>query len=173
MDSPVYVHPLGLSCGGYRPTAIERLAVSPNATLFSAAMSDPTGVCSSLTTISTFSLSPYLSIHSSFSPLRVHVSIHLPNSSCCSYLFLDAARLLYPSAPLSLSLSLLVTKSRLFWSHMGGLSNETYKTNTSPKVGQVPIGGGSKISQDNQNEEFFSDLGFDLFYFSIRWCIYI
>lgn len=66
-----------------------------------------------------------LSIRSSFSPLRVHVSIHLPNSSCCSYLLLDAAHLLYP-------LSLFLSLSRLpstgyFGSHVGGLSNETYK----------------------------------------------
>lgn len=78
LDSPVYVHPLGLSCGGYRPTAIERLAVSPNATLFSAAMSDPTGVCSSLTTISTLSLSLaiYLSVPLSLRSVSTYPSIY-------------------------------------------------------------------------------------------------
>ena len=127
MDSPVYVHPLGLSCGGYRPTAIERLAVSPNATLFSAAMSDPTGVCSSLITISTLSLSLFPSIYpflflSAPCP-RIHpftqlLLLFIPTPRCST--------LALSTLSLSLSLSRLPSTG-YFGSHVGGLSNETYK----------------------------------------------
>ena len=75
-----------------------------------------------------------LSIRSSFSPLRVHVSIHLPNSSCCSYLLLDAAHLLYPLS-LSLSLSLgYQVQVILGATWVGCLTRRT--RNTSSKVGQ-------------------------------------
>ena len=110
-------------------------AVSPNATLFSVAMSDPTGVCSSLTTMASLSLSPCPSIHPFTYSVYLFVSLSLSHSLSRGRF---SVRPLLPTTPLdalaspshrfTTVASLPNTRSPwVIWEPRGWLSNEIYK----------------------------------------------